>query len=146
MVWRMKNQETARMHVNKGSHKSVDACRHHLHQQFWQQTHVFQDILKDAEIQQKPTWKLTRAQGMPGAASSKTCWKSMRSSDNSACISDAPLPGPSTPPLSVSLPDSLPPAPLMAPLGELGLSAALLWVSAHLEPVILVCDGSDRTT
>jgi len=98
------------------------------------------------EIQQKPTWKLTRAQGMPGAESSNTCWKSMRSSDNSPCISDAPLPGPSTPPLSDALPGSLPPAPLMAPLGELGLSAALLGVSPHLEPVILVCDGSGLTT
>lgn len=100
----------------------------------------------DVEIQQKPTWKLTRAQGMPGAESSKTCWKSMRSSDNSACISDAPLPGLSTPPLSVSWPVSLPATPLVAPLGELGLSAALRWVSPHLEPVILVCDGSDLTT
>ena len=99
--------------------------------------------------EQEPTWKLTRAQGIPGAESSNTCWKSMRSSDSSTCMSEtwsARLPGPSAPALSPSLPASRLATPAPEALGECALSAAVGCVSLQTELVKLFCDGSDLRT
>ena len=92
----------------------------------------------------RETWKLTLAQGMPGAESSKTCWKSMRSSHSRACMTGKPsglLSGPSPAALSASLTPSALVKPAQVARGELAVRSAAC-VERQPVPVALPCDGS----